>query len=180
MEIQMEINNDYIQRKLSFIMNTWKKELVRSIRICQIYLVISLLIGVVIMWLDEKIYISLIIMYLLYIIVFLLYKPFVKGKTPRYIFYLRNYIYNHDIKKDVEGIMTIKFDYESYKVDFFDKQRRRSYKECKKVIITDNVILINDRTYIEKELISEIKFKELILMLKDKMPNERICELYNL
>jgi len=76
--------------------------------------------------------------------------------------------------------MTIKFDYESYKVDFFDKQRRRSYKECKKVIITDNVILINDRTYIEKELISEIKFKELILMLKDKMPNERICELYNL
>jgi hypothetical protein len=176
MEVCFITDADYIKRRSQFIVNNVIAFKIGKLIIYLWYLWLCLLMILKLLFyreIDISLGICILIVSPMAIFLINIISTLKRNELPHTILYLQSIFYHCNIDTFTNEIMKIKFNSETYDVNYLNKTRFRKYKNIHKVYITNQVIYYK-RFYVDKNSISEIEFNQLVEFLYQKTPSRKI------
>jgi hypothetical protein len=176
MEVCFVTDADYIKRRSQFIVNNVIAFKIGKLIIYLWYLWLCLLMILKLLFyreIDISLGICILIVSPMVIFLINIISTLKRNELPHTILRLQSIFYHCNIDTFTNEIMKIKFNSETYDVNYLNKTRFRKYKNIHKVYITNQVIYYK-RFYVDKNAISETEFNELVEFLNQKIPSHKI------
>jgi hypothetical protein len=176
MEVCFITDADYLKRRSQFIVNNVIAFKIGKliIYLWYLWLCLSMIWELLFYWeINISLGISILIVSPMVISLINIISTLKRNELPNTILHLQSIFYHCNINTLINGTMNIKFNSETYDVDFLSKTRFHKYKSIHKVYITNQAIYYK-RFYVDKNSISEMEFDKLVEFLNQKIPSHKI------